>query len=81
MLLANISVAHLIACSLPEQSLLRKHDAPAERRIAGFVKRAEKLGYQMDGSSAGALQKAFESVTDAEAVLCLELLRQKAMTP
>jgi protein SSD1 len=81
MLLTNISVAHIIACSLPEQSLLRKHDAPAERRIEGFVKRALRLGYEMDGSSAAALQKSFEGVTDAEAELCLDLLRKKAMTP
>lgn len=80
MLLANTSVAHLIASSLPEQSLLRRHEPPLERRIEGFVKRAEKLGYKMDGSSAGALQKSFEGVKDVEAALCLELLKKKAMT-
>jgi protein SSD1 len=79
--LTDTSVAILIACSLPEQALLRKHDAPAERRIDNFVKRAAKLGYKIDGSSAGALQTSFADISDAEAGLCLELLRKKAMTP
>jgi protein SSD1 len=33
MLLANTSVAHIIANGLPEQALLRRHEPPIERRI------------------------------------------------
>ena len=33
MLLANISVAQFIAHGLPEQSLLRRHEPPIERRL------------------------------------------------
>ena len=33
MLLANTSVAQTIAFGLPEQSLLRRHEAPIERRV------------------------------------------------
>jgi exoribonuclease R len=33
MLLTNIAVAQQIAVALPEQALLRRHDAPIERRL------------------------------------------------
>jgi protein SSD1 len=33
MLLANTSVALLIASALPEQALLRRHEPPIDRRI------------------------------------------------
>ncbi|KAK8854520.1 hypothetical protein IAR55_003259 [Kwoniella newhampshirensis] len=79
MLLANISVAQVIANGLPEQSLLRRHEAPIERRLDGFVKRAQKLGFEMDPASAGTLQKSFQKVVDADAALCLELLKKKSM--
>ncbi|WWC90405.1 uncharacterized protein L201_005340 [Kwoniella dendrophila CBS 6074] len=79
MLLANISVAHMIANGLPEQALLRRHEAPIDRRLDAFVKRAQKLGFDMDGASAGTLQKSFEGIKDKDAVICLELLKKKAM--
>ena len=92
MLLANISVAQFIAFGLPEQSLLRRHEAPIERRIVGhpmgtgtndsqdgFVKRAGKLGYTFDATNAGTLQKGFDAVGTKEEALCLELLKRKAM--
>lgn len=38
MLLANISVAGKIAGGLPEQALLRRHEAPIDRRlVCSFV--------------------------------------------
>nr|XP_019011760.1 uncharacterized protein I206_03866 [Kwoniella pini CBS 10737]OCF50541.1 hypothetical protein I206_03866 [Kwoniella pini CBS 10737] len=79
MLLANISVAHLIANGLPEQALLRRHEAPIDRRLEGFVTRAHKLGFEIDATSAGTLQKSFEGIKDMDTVLCLELLKKKAM--
>ncbi|WVW85303.1 hypothetical protein I302_107341 [Kwoniella bestiolae CBS 10118] len=79
MLLANISVAHVIANGLPEQALLRRHEAPIERRLDGFVKRAQRLGFEMDATSAGTLQRSFEGVKDKDTALCLELLKKKAM--
>ncbi|WVQ80029.1 hypothetical protein IAT38_002130 [Cryptococcus sp. DSM 104549] len=79
MLLTNMSVAHVIASGLPEQALLRRHEAPLERRLDGFVKRAAKLGYEMDSTSAGTLQKSFDKVEDKDAALCLDLLKKKAM--
>ncbi|RSH85671.1 hypothetical protein EHS25_003812 [Saitozyma podzolica] len=79
MLLANTSVAQVIANGLPEQSLLRRHEPPIERRLEGFVKRAQRLGFRMDGTSAGTLQKSFQAIDDKDAAMCLELLKRKAM--
>jgi len=36
MLLANISVAGKIASGLPDQALLRRHEAPVDRRLVCF---------------------------------------------
>ena len=36
MLLTNIAVAQQIAVVLPEQALLRRHDAPIDRRLVGL---------------------------------------------
>ncbi|KAK4687107.1 protein SSD1, partial [Tremellales sp. Uapishka_1] len=79
MLLANMTVAQIIANGLPEQSLLRRHEAPIERRLDGFVKKAHKLGYTFNPASAGTLQKSFDAVEDKDAALCLNLLAIKAM--
>jgi protein SSD1 len=35
MLLTNIAVAQQVAVALPEQALLRRHDAPSDRRLVG----------------------------------------------
>jgi protein SSD1 len=79
MLLANTAVSQVIAHGLPEQSLLRRHEAPIDRRLDGFVKRAKKLGFEMDRTSAGTLQKSFDKVQDRDEALCLELLKKKSM--
>ncbi len=78
MLLSNMSVAQHIAVHLPEQALLRRHDTPIERRLNTFNERAARLGYQMDTSSAGALMRSFEKITDPSARRLLELLSFKA---
>lgn len=81
MLLANMSVARLIANGLQDQALLRRHESPLERRIEGFVKRAAKLGYKFDATDAGSLQKGFDAVHDTDVSLCLELLKKRSMFP
>jgi protein SSD1 len=72
-------VAQVIANGLPEQSLLRRHEPPIERRLQNFVRRAQKLGFAMDPSSAGTLQKGFDEIKDKDAATCLELLKRKAV--
>ena len=94
MLLANMTAASVIVNGLLDQALLRRHEAPLERRLVspihpllvresnyqnGFVKRAMKLGYTMDASSSSTLQKSFDAVEDRDAALCLELLKRKSM--
>ena len=94
MLLANTSVARTIASGLPEQSLLRRHEGPIERRIVSlppglemsanrkqeaFVNRARKLGFEFESTRATDLQRGFDAVKDQDAALCLELLKKKAM--
>ncbi|WVO21500.1 uncharacterized protein IAS62_002809 [Cryptococcus decagattii] len=79
MLLTNQSVARIIANALPEQALLRRHEPPSERRLASLVTRATKLGFDMDPTSAGTLQKSFENVLDNDSALCIDLLRKKVI--
>ncbi|KEP54322.1 putative cell wall biogenesis protein phosphatase SSD1 [Rhizoctonia solani 123E] len=79
MILANTAVAQQIAVHLPEQALLRRHEEPIERRLLGFKERAARLGHDIDVSSAGALQKSFNSIQDPIARRILEILCSKAM--
>lgn len=79
MLLANFSAATMVAANLPEQALLRRHEAPIERRIEGFTAKAERLGFKVDGSSAGALQKSFNAIEASEAKRLLEVMSTKGM--
>lgn len=78
MLMTNIAVAQHIAVYLPEQALLRRHDTPLDRRIKNFVERAQRLGYNMDTSSAGALMRSFDNIADPTFRTILELLSFKA---
>ncbi|KAH7343532.1 RNB-domain-containing protein [Rhizoctonia solani] len=79
MILTNTAVAQQIAAHLPEQALLRRHEEPIDRRLAGFKERAARLGYDVDTSSAGALQKSFNAIQDPIARRLLEILSSKAM--
>ena len=79
MLLTNISVAKQIAANLPEQALLRRHENPMERRMLAFAERAKRLGYDVDVSSSGALQKSFFNVDDLETRMILQVLAVKGM--
>ncbi|GAA5956196.1 hypothetical protein JCM3765_005486 [Sporobolomyces pararoseus] len=79
MLLANISVAGKIAAGLPDQALLRRHEAPVDRRLDAFISRMKRLGLDLDGSSAGALMKSFTSITDKNERLTLQHLSTRSM--
>ncbi|KAI0268262.1 RNB-domain-containing protein [Gloeopeniophorella convolvens] len=78
MCLTNMMVAQQIAVALPEQALLRRHDIPIDRRLNLLVERAERLGYTLDVSSAGALMRSFDTVEDPTARGILQLLSRKA---
>lgn len=79
MLTANQAVAQKIASGLPEQALLRRHETPIARRLEGFNKRAGKLGYDFDITSAGSLMKSFKNLNKEDPELVLRLLATKAM--
>ncbi|PLW06872.1 hypothetical protein PCANC_27819 [Puccinia coronata f. sp. avenae] len=65
MLLANTAVAKNNAAGLPKWGMLRRHEAPIERRLEGFAKRAAQMGFEVDTSSAGALMKSIKSMGQA----------------
>lgn len=79
MLLANMTVATMVAANLSEQALLRRHEAPMERRLEGFSKKASRLGLPVDVSSGGAILKSFTSIEDPDARKLLEVMSTKAM--
>ncbi|CAG8719638.1 1333_t:CDS:2, partial [Cetraspora pellucida] len=79
MLLANMSVAQKISSAFPEQALLRRHAPPIERRLNDFVEHVKRLGYDIDTSSAGALQRSFNAVEDDSVREVLKLLAIKPM--
>ncbi|RHZ68375.1 hypothetical protein Glove_295g26 [Diversispora epigaea] len=79
MLLANMSVAQKISSAFPEQALLRRHALPLERRLNDFIEHASKLGYEINATSAGTLQKSLDAVEDEDAKQVLKLLAIKPM--
>jgi protein SSD1 len=79
MLLANQAAAQQVAFSLPEQALLRRHEEPIDRRLAGLAERGARLGYELDTSSAGAISKSLEHVDNPAAKNLLVLASQKAV--
>lgn len=79
--LTNTSIAAVIANGLAEQALLRRQEPPNDRRLGAFVERAKILGFDLDPTNAGTLQKSFNKITDKEAVFCLSLLEKKSMQP
>jgi hypothetical protein len=37
------------------------------------------MGFDLDATTAGSLQKSFEGIKDKEALMCLEMLKKKSM--
>lgn len=79
MLLANMAVAGKIAAGLPDQALLRRHEAPIDRRLDAFTSRMKRLGIDIDSSSGGALMHSFNAVTDPTQKATLQHLSTKSM--
>ncbi|GAA6017655.1 hypothetical protein JCM10207_001238 [Rhodosporidiobolus poonsookiae] len=79
MLLANISVAGKIAAGLPDQSLLRRHESPIDRRLDAFTDRMKRLGIELDSSNSGALMKSIAAVTDPKERQTLQHLSTRSM--
>ncbi|KAH9938167.1 uncharacterized protein B0H18DRAFT_965883 [Fomitopsis serialis] len=81
MLLTNTAVAQQVAVHFTEQALLRRHDAPIERRLTAFVERAARMGLKMDVSTPAALMRSLETIADPTARKTLELYLRKASSP
>lgn len=79
MLLTNISVAQTVAAGLPDLALLRRHEPPFERRLAGFENRMKKMNIAVDASSGGALYKSLSALDDAQTRKTVEALVTKTM--
>ncbi|KAF9185180.1 hypothetical protein BGZ50_003238, partial [Haplosporangium sp. Z 11] len=79
MLLANMSVAKQIFDFFPEQALLRRHEEPLERRMADFIQHMNKIGIELDASSAGALQASMDAIQDPDVRKVVRLLAIKPM--
>ncbi|KAF9091150.1 hypothetical protein BGX29_011095 [Mortierella sp. GBA35] len=79
MLLANMSVAKQIFDFFPEQALLRRHEEPLERRMADFIQHMNKIGIELDASSAGALQTSMDAIQDPDVRKVVRLLVVKPM--
>lgn len=80
MLLANMAVASVIAHGLPEQALLRRHEAPIARRVEGFVERAKRLGFNFEGTTSNDIQSGLGLVENQGDKLCVTILATRAMS-
>ena len=62
MLLANITVAHVISSAFPDRALLRRHPEPNLRKLKEFEDFCSKTGLDLDASSAGSLHMSLEKI-------------------
>lgn len=78
MLLANQTVAAIIADAYPQQALLRRHPQPLEKSLADLKRACEATGLALAGTTSAELQRLMEHV-DAEALhpLLAIFLRQQ----
>jgi DIS3-like exonuclease 2 len=60
MLLANIKVAEKIVEFMPQNALLRKHDAPNRKKLNKFVQIATKMGYNISARTSKGLNDSLE---------------------
>ena len=58
MLLANALVAGKILSTMPNEAIIRAHPPPKKRPLSQFTEMMAEMGYNIDASSAGSLQKS-----------------------
>ena len=63
---ANCYVAQKIAAALPEKAFLRRQAPPNPRRLQTFAERMTRLGYEIDITNSGTLQKSLFNVQDVD---------------
>ena len=74
-----MAVAQKVALHLPEQALLRRHEDPIDRRLSNFKERLDRLGFNVDTSSAGSIMKSLEAVEDPELRQILGMMSHRSM--
>ncbi|KAG0017267.1 hypothetical protein BGZ80_008453 [Entomortierella chlamydospora] len=79
MLLANMSVAKQICEHFPDVALLRRHEAPLERRMLDFISHMSKIGLNLDASSSASLQRSLNDIQDPDMRKVVRLLVIKPM--
>jgi len=76
---ANAYVAQKIVEGLPEKALVRRHTAPAIRRLQTFTERMTAIGYDINTETSADLQTSLFKVDDADVRKGMETLLVKAM--
>ncbi|CAC5394876.1 DIS3L2 [Mytilus coruscus] len=64
MLLANMAVAHKIKKDFPDKAFLRRHPPPQSKMVDDLVELCNNLGFPIDPSSAGTLQRSLWRYAD-----------------
>ncbi|VDI40701.1 DIS3-like exonuclease 2 [Mytilus galloprovincialis] len=64
MLLANMAVAHKIKKDFPKKAFLRRHPPPQSKMVDDLVELCSNLGFPIDPSSAGTLQRSLWRYAD-----------------
>lgn len=64
MLLANMSVGKFIYEHFPENSLLRNHPCPNDRKLAEFTRFCEAIGIDMDITSSGSFHDSLQQIPE-----------------
>lgn len=76
---ANFYVAQKIVKAFPEKALLRRQNPPNARRLQTFAERMARIGYEIDTSSSGTLQKSLFKIDDDDIRKGMETLLIKAI--
>lgn len=76
---ANYYVAQKISKGLPEKALLRRQNPPNPRRLQTFAERMTRIGYEIDTTSSGTLQKSLFKIDDDDIRKGMETLLVKAI--
>lgn len=62
MLLANMSVARIIADTFPQLAVLRRHPPPRDAKMKSLEELADLAGYKLEAGSAAALQRSLDEL-------------------
>ncbi|KAL4419743.1 hypothetical protein ABPG75_006841, partial [Micractinium tetrahymenae] len=84
MLLANMTTARMVAEAWPDRALLRCHPPPNMHKMVELSRTAAELGFELDTSGAGPLQRSLAALreaasTDPAALEVITLLATKPM--